>query len=115
MFLSLVSERPTLKDLANFVVPLASARWYYLGIQLFDSQDIGKLQSMKKEYKTLEDRCTEMFSHWLDTEKNATWKNLIEGLKSRCVNLPNVARNIEKLLGIPVSCISMYSYCLCIS
>ena len=107
MFLSLVSERPTLKDLANFVVPQASARWCYLGIQLFDSQDIGKLQSMKKEYKTHEDRCTEMFSHWLDTEQNATWKNLIEGLKSRCVNLPNVARNIEKLLGIPVSYIFM--------
>ena len=103
-FLLLVSDRPALRDLANFVVPKASARWYNLGLQLFDPQDEGLLSSMKTESsKRPEEQCTEVFHHWLTTKKNATWNKLIKGLKSPAVNLPNVASTIENMLDSRVS------------
>ena len=98
--------------MANFVVPHASTRWYFLALQLLDPHDEGKVHSMKMETsKPPEEQCTEMFSHWLKIKNNAaTWKQLIKGLKSPSVNLPNVARDIEKMLGILVSYCYSYSY-----
>ena len=100
----IVSDRPALKDLANYVVPRASARWYYLGLQLFDQQDEGLLHSMKMETnKPPQEQCTEVFSHWLRTKENATWKDLIKDLNCPSVNLPNVARSVETMLDNHVS------------
>ena len=95
--------------MANFVVPHASTRWYFLALQLLDPQDEGKVHGMKMETsKPPEEQCTEMFSHWLKVKNNAaTWKQLINGLKSQSVNLPNVARDVEKMLGINI----LVSYC----
>ena len=104
VFLLTVSDRPALRDLANFVVPHASARWYYLGLQLFDPKDEGLLHSMKMETNKLpQEQCTEVFSHWLTTKEKATWNVLINSLNSQSVNLPNVARNIEAILDNRVS------------
>ena len=109
MFLLTESDRPALKDLANFVVPHASARWYYLGLHLFDPKDEGLLHSMEMETnKPPQEQCTEVFSHWLITKKKATWNELIKGLNSPSVNLPSVARNIEAMLDNRVS--HCYSY-----
>ena len=108
-FLLTESDCPTLRDLANFVVPHASAKWYHLGLQLFDSKDVGLLCSMKVETnKSSQEQCTEVFSHWLTTKKKATWNELIKGLNSQSVNLPNVARKIEAMLDNRVS--HCYSY-----
>ena len=103
-FLLIESDRPTLRDLANFVVPHASARWYYLGLQLFNQKDVGLLRSMKIETnKSPQEQCTEIFSHWLTTKKKATWNELIKGLNSPSVSLQIVARNIEAMLDNRVS------------
>ena len=103
--LSLVKDRPALRDLANFVVPQVSHKWYNLGLQLFDRRDERKLISMKAEgSKQPEEHCLEVFTHWLDTKKNATWQKLIESLGCWAVNLPNVARDIVKMLDNRVSC-----------
>ena len=100
----IVSDRPALRDLANFVVPHASTKWYYLGLQLFDERDEGVLHSMKMETsKRADEQCTEVFHHWLTTKENPTWNELIESLKSPAVNLPNVASTIEKMLDNRVS------------
>ena len=109
VFLFIESDCPALRDLVNFVVPHASAKWYYLGLQLFNPKDEGLLHNMKMETnKPPREKCTEVFSHWLTTKENATWNKLIKGLKSQSVNLPNVARNIEAMLDNRVSC--CYSY-----
>ena len=50
-----------------------------------------------------EEQFTEVFHHWLTTKKNPTWNKLIKSLKSRAVNLPNVASKIEGMLESPVS------------
>ena len=58
---------------------------------------------MKKETnKSSEEHCTEVFNHWLTTKK-ATWNKLVDSLNSRSVNLPNVASDVEKMLGGRVS------------
>ena len=100
----IVSDRPALRDLANFVVPRASSRWYSLGIQLFDPRDERVLHNMKTESsKQPEQQCIEVFNHWLTTTINPTWNKLIESLRSSAVNLPNVARTIEQMLDRRVS------------
>ena len=66
----IVSDRPALRDLANFVVPQASARWYNLGLQLFDPRDEGVLHSMKTESsKRPEEQCTEVFQHSVNNQE----------------------------------------------
>ena len=57
--------------------------------------------------KPLEEQCREVFRHWLETKKNASWNKLINSLKSQSVNLPNVTRDIEKMFDNRVSCILM--------
>ena len=104
MYLLLGKDRPSLRDLANFVVPHVSHKWYNLGLQLFDRRDEGKLKNMKEETnKRPDDLCLEVFTYWLDTKKNASWNRLIKKLKSHSVHLPQVADNIEKMLGRQVS------------
>ena len=99
LFLLLVNDHPALRDLAEFVVPKASVKWYNLGLQLFDPQDKGVLDSISVQTnKSSEEQCREVFNHWLTTKKNATWNKLIRSLKSQSVRLPNVAREIEKML-----------------
>ena len=104
IILLIVSDHPALRDLANFVVPQASSRWYNLGLELFDTQDVATLNSMRTESnKTPTDHCTEVLNHWLVTKKNATWNKLIKSLKSRSVNLPILAGDVEKMLDTRVS------------
>ena len=98
LFNSLVSDPPTLRDLTELVVPHASPKWYNLGLQLFNPRDEGLLHKMKIEVnKPLDEQCREVFRHWLETKKNTSWKELINSLKSRSVNLPNVAGDIQKI------------------
>ena len=98
------SDCPALRDLANFVVPQASLRWYSLGLQLFDPRDLGVLNSIRSQTnKHPEEHCTEIFSHWLQTKRNATWNKLIKCLKSQAVNLPSVASDVENMLDSHVS------------
>jgi len=45
------SDRPTIRDLNNFVVPSVGSRWYNLGIQLLEPQFIEILWGLKNENK----------------------------------------------------------------
>ena len=49
--------------------------------------------------KRPEELCLKVFTHWLDTKSNPTWKKLIRSLGCQDVNLPRVASNIEKMLA----------------
>lgn len=107
----LVKDCPALKDLANFVVPRVSHKWYNIGLQLFDPKDVEMLNNMRaNSSRSSEDHCIDVFNHWLTTKENATWHKLLKVLKCRAVNLPNVAKDIEKLLDSRVSYYYVYSY-----
>jgi len=93
------SNRPALRDLNNFVVPYVGGKWFNLGIQLFKQEDETKLHSLKADHrKDLDDLCTDMFTHWLALYPKASWKKLILALKSRSVNLQNLAEDIDNKL-----------------
>ena len=54
-------------------------------------------------FKSPEEQCTEVFTHWLTSKKNATWNTLIKALKTPAVNLPNLAEKIKGMLDSRVS------------
>lgn len=88
-----------MKDLATFVAPQASTKWYYLGLQLFDQKDVVILDNMKKDSrKDPIEQCIDVLNHWLLAKKSATWNKLIKGLKSDLVKLPNLAESIYRML-----------------
>ena len=93
------SDRPTMRDLSNFVVPSVGSKWYMLSFQLLDPQYTETMQSLKKDNRNVEECCIEMFNDWLRTEpKNATWKGLIEALNSPIIKLHHLANKLEKML-----------------
>jgi len=107
LYLLVGGDLPSLRDLANFVVPRVSSKWYHLGVQLIDSKHVTILDNLRADItvKGLEERCTEMFKEWLRTEDKdkATWSKVILGLRSKAVRLENVANDIEKMLNNHVS------------
>ena len=40
-----------------------------------------------------------MFNKWLETQKNASWDQLLEALRSPSVQLDNLAYQIDQMLG----------------
>ena len=84
----------------NFVKPWASVKWYSIGLQLFNPKYVEILTNMRVHAsRSPDDNLIDVFTHWLATDGNPTWQKLIDALKCQAVNLPNVAKNIEKMLG----------------
>ena len=93
------SDRPTMRDLSNFVVPHVGTKWYMLSIQLLDQQHVDDMQWLNKENRSVDDSCMEMLNEWLRTEsKNATWEKLIEGLNAPSVKLLHLANRLQHML-----------------
>ena len=42
--------------------------------------------------------CKRMFQYWLDTRPDASWNQLLEALRSPCVQLNSLAKQIEHKL-----------------
>lgn len=96
------SDCPSLRDLNNFVAPYVGAKWFNLGLQLLKQNDEQKLYNLKANpSRDVEDLCTDMFNHWLQTDSKASWKKVIVALKAPAVNLQCLAQDIDsKLLRV---------------
>jgi len=93
-----------LRDLNNFIVPFVGGKWYNLGVQLLDPKSEATLRYWKTElHKGADELCTDMFSHWLTTNKKASWNDVISALKAPSINLLNLADDVEKKLIPKVS------------
>ena len=110
MFPLIENDCPALRDLANFVVPYANAKWYNLGLQLFEPQDELQLHNIEKANTSPQAKCIEVFHHWVTTAKKPTWNKLIKSLNSQSVNLPDLATNIEAMLDNRVRFCYYYNY-----
>jgi len=89
---------PELRDLVNYVLPLISDQWYYLGLQLLDIKhgiELDTIEADTRNDNKLGGR--KMFRKWLKTDVEASWDKLIEALI--LIGLNNVASEIEQLLG----------------
>ena len=95
-----ILAKPSLKDLSNLVAPNVDHKWYGLGVQLFDDKDLKVLTSIEVDYRGDVDACcTKMFERWLEIVPNASWGQLIDGLKAPNVKLYKLAGELLAKLG----------------
>ena len=94
-----VNSKPTRNELLDHVVPHVATHWYMLGVKLLKDDQASHLDVIKSDH-TGDNRmcCMQMFSYWLSTNTDATWKQLIQALKSPAVTLTVVAADVEKML-----------------
>ena len=100
---------PTLKQLqkADVIVDVSS-RWYELGIELLDDDQVGRLEVIKADNDEVTRRCSAMLNYWLQTHPKATWLQLVTALRERGVEMNKVADKLERTFtGRPHE-----SYCL---
>ena len=93
------NKRPTLKELNKLVKKSASFKWYDLGIELLEPEDIHELDEIQKNYpRDTSMCCTKMFQLWLDKQPDASWSHLIEALKESSIEMNELANAIEQEL-----------------
>ena len=81
------------------MVPRVLPHWYEVGIMLLDERQEAQLDMLKdNNAKDPLNGCMEMFWYWLDTHRDATWKDLLDALRSPGVDLRSIAADIEKML-----------------
>ena len=118
-------QRPTQKYLNRYVKQVIGKKWYDLGIELLENDDIGALNNIQSDHsKDQEECCTKMFQLWL-TKQPASWNQLIEALRN--IKLNHLATSIEEMLlssnpqsklttmiALPIDDIAMYCmYVVC--
>ena len=92
-------DRPSRRDLGIYVVPSVATRWKALGEFLLDPDliEIGHLEIIEKNNShDVVECCKQMFKKWLETDKYASWKQLIRALKHPSVELTYLAHQIKK-------------------
>ena len=81
------------------MVPYAAARWYMLGVKLLKDDQGSHLDVIKSDHTGDNQMCCmQMFSYWLSTNTDATWKQLVQALESPAVKLTVVAAGVKKML-----------------
>ena len=87
---------PTLKQL-NKLKKSISFKWHDLGIELLEPEDIRTLDEIQSNYpRDASTCCTKMFQLWLDKQPEASWEQLIEGLRG--IDLNEVANTTKQQL-----------------
>ena len=80
----------------------AHGNWYGIGLRLGLEQTV--LQGIKKEYSNTKEMLCEMLGEWLkQVTPVPTWVALIEALRSKTVNEPSLAKQLEKCHILPHS------------
>ena len=93
-----VYSKPTIKMLQNSkIIASIGPKWYELGIELLDDDQVAQLESIRANHNEASRRCTAMFIYWLQSHDTATWHQLIGALKAPGVELNNVATMVEEL------------------
>ena len=94
-----MNSKPTKKKLLDYVIPHVTPCWYKLGVKLLNEEQESHLDIIESNRAgDNETCCLDMFRYWLSTNADASWKQLMEALRSPGVKLPVVAADIEKML-----------------
>ena len=79
-FYFIETERPDLKDLCRYVLPLYAAQWKMVGI--FLGIPSAQLEVIKKDNPAdTNGCCTDLFIKWLEGTENITWEKIIEAIE----------------------------------
>ena len=79
------------------VVPLVADKWRDIGLYLLHPTliDNRALEMIAANHpQSAEECCKSMFKKWLETQKGASWSQLIETIKT--IGLPSLASKLEK-------------------
>ena len=76
------------------------SKWYELGIELLDEDQLPQLDIIKTNNNEVTRCCAEMFLFWLRSHSTATWQDLVEALKAPGVELNDVATMVEAQFNI---------------
>ena len=89
-------DRPRFKALHNHVVQEAAVKWRDLGVQLLYPVSGSVLDVIEKDHPRDALRCCQcMLQKWLQTSTDASWGQLLEALRSPCIQLMFLADKIE--------------------
>jgi len=92
-------QHPSLKYLNRYVKKQVGSKWYDLGVELLEADDVATLNAIRSEHPSdLSTCCTKMFTIWLDKQPTATWNQLIEALRQPGIELNGLATEIEQML-----------------
>ena len=73
------NERPDIKDLCRYVLPLYAAKWKRIGI--FLGVQPGQLEIIKSNNPAdTEECCTDLFIKWLEGSEGVTWGKMFEAI-----------------------------------
>ena len=93
-FEKILEEKPALDELCEHIH--IGSKWYQFGILLkLDSKKLDDIRRQPDDstYKTLK-----MFELWLDTNPNATRRQVIDTLKKKIIEENTVAHEYEQIL-----------------
>ena len=93
------SDHPDLKELYRYVKGPIAARWFGVGVELFEEDDIKQLNTIKSSNNgNAEECCAEMLKLWHEKYPKTTWNDLIESLNAPGIELRDTASRIEEML-----------------
>ena len=81
------------------MVPLVADKWRDIGVHLLHPTIIDDrvLDVIEADHPhSVEGYCKSMFEKWLETQKDANWKQLLRAIKS--IELHHIADKLEKYL-----------------
>ena len=92
-------QRPSLKYLNRHVRKPVGSKWYDLGVDLLEQNDVNELTRIQSDHPTDSTiSCRKMFELWLDKQPEASWNQLIQSLRQPGIELFSLATDIEKML-----------------
>ena len=93
------TDHPALKELYRHVKKVIAAKWFEVGVELFEEKDIKQLNTIKSSFVgNLDACCAEMLSLWRELYPRVTWNDLIMALKAPGIELNETASKIEEML-----------------
>ena len=95
-FVHVGTERPSLPYLNSHVREPIANKWYNVGKELLKQEGEYTLKIIKANNAgNVSECCAEMLQLWLHRQPDATWNQLVCALRSPCVQLNDVAMEIE--------------------
>ena len=93
------TDRPTLKYLHRHVIYYIGPKYYSIGLELLDVDNVSRLEVIRENNPNKSKECAaEMLHLWLETSEDASWNKLIQALRQPHVGLLFLASEIEKVL-----------------
>ena len=103
MYVCIESTKPTMAEIHRHVRDEIAYKWFDLGILLKVPDHQLDIIYMNHCYNT-QFCCTEMFSYWLKTDTEASWRKLIIALRNMAQNSLADKIKTQILLGMYYVC-----------